>query len=101
MQISAVEIAKLLTSDEARLRRPGEAPLEFKEIAPDDLPESKLAEPDATEVARLVQMVKQMPDVREDIVMQLKERIENGEYEINGDEITEMMTRRMKADRIR
>jgi len=95
MQISALEIAKLLENRPAGRK----AEVEFKEITPDSLPQA--VEPDAQEVAKVVEMVKAAPDVREDIVMQLKERIEKGEYEVSGEEIADMMIRRMKADKAR
>ena len=43
----------------------------------------------------------QVPDIREDIVNGLKERIRKGEYKIDGKEVAEMMLRRLEADRIR
>lgn len=101
MQISALEVARLLAAEKAKLAKPGAAELEFKKITPDSLPETTTQEPDAAEVARVVKMVNEMPDVREDIVMELKERIEKGEYTVTGEEIAEMMIRRMRADRIR
>lgn len=42
-----------------------------------------------------------VPDTREEIVAELKERIEKGEYKVSGEEIAEMMLRRRAADRIR
>lgn len=99
MQISALEVTKLLTSDKAGLPNGTAAGVELKQITPDSLP--KTVEPDAAEVARVVEMVKSAPDIREEIVMQLKERIEKGEYKVSGEEIVEMMVRRMKADRAR
>lgn len=42
-----------------------------------------------------------VPDVREDLVNDLKERIQKGEYQVNGKEVAEMMLRRLAADRIR
>lgn len=96
MQISAIEVTKLLTGGTTKL---GNTEIEFAPITVEDLP--KTVEPDAAEVARVVEMVKDAPDVREDIVMQLKERIEKGEYKVSGEEIAEMMVRRMKADRVR
>ncbi len=45
--------------------------------------------------------LKNIPDIREDIVEELKKRIENGEYEVSGEEVAEMMMRRRAADRIR
>ena len=99
MQISALEVTKLLTSDKAGLPNGTAAGVELKQITPDSLP--KTVEPDAAEIARVVEMVKSAPDIREEIVMQLKERIEKGEYKVSGEEIVEMMVRRMKADRAR
>ena len=99
MQISALEVAKLLTTEEVGLAKRGKISVEFKEITPDCLP--KTVEPGEIEVARVVEMVKGAPDIRDDIVMQLKERIEKGEYNISGDDIAEMMMRRMRADTTR
>lgn len=99
MQISALEVAKLLTTERSGLSKPGKVGVELKEITPDSLP--KTEEPDAAEVARVVAMVKNAPDVRDDIVAELKERVDKGEYSVTGEEIAEMMTRRMKADRAR
>jgi len=42
-----------------------------------------------------------VPDVREDLVRQLKERIHQGDYEVSGEEVAEMMLRRLAADRMR
>ena len=42
-----------------------------------------------------------VPDVREEIVNELKERIARGEYEVSGQDIAEMMLRRRAADDIR
>jgi flagellar biosynthesis anti-sigma factor FlgM len=41
------------------------------------------------------------PDVREDVVSEIKERIQKGEYKVSGQEIADMMLRRLAADRIR
>ena len=95
MQISALEVARLLEKRPAGKK----AEVEFKEITPDSLPQT--VQPDAEEVAKVVEMVKAAPDVREEIVMQLKERIEKGEYKVSGEEIADMMIRRMKADKAR
>lgn len=42
-----------------------------------------------------------LPDVREQIVSSLRERIEAGTYFVSGEEIAEMMIRRTLADRVR
>jgi anti-sigma28 factor (negative regulator of flagellin synthesis) len=101
MQISAQEVTKLLTTDEALKSKRGKSRVEFKNIELEALPKTKVAEPDKAEVARVMEMVNQAPDVREDVVMQLKERIEKGEYKVKGEEIADMMLRRMKADKVR
>ena len=100
MQISATEVTKVLTSEKTLSKR-GKSKVEFKQIEIEALPKTKVVEPDKAEVARVMEYVKEAPDVREDLVMQLKERIEKGEYKVNGEEIAEMMMRRMKADKVR
>ena len=45
--------------------------------------------------------LKDVPDTREQIVNELKARIEKGEYQVSGAEIAEMMLRRRTADNIR
>jgi negative regulator of flagellin synthesis FlgM len=45
--------------------------------------------------------LKSVPDVREDIVASLKEKIQNGTYKVSSEEIADMMIRRLSADRIR
>ena len=42
-----------------------------------------------------------VPDTRDQIVEELRERIGKGEYKVSGEEIAEMMLRRRAADRIR
>jgi anti-sigma28 factor (negative regulator of flagellin synthesis) len=42
-----------------------------------------------------------VPDIRDDLVNELKERIQKGEYQVSGAEIAEMMLRRLAADKIR
>ncbi len=45
--------------------------------------------------------LKDVPDVREAYVSELKAKILKGEYKVSGEEIAEMMLRRRAADRIR
>jgi negative regulator of flagellin synthesis FlgM len=45
--------------------------------------------------------LKDVPDVREDIVNELKEKIAKGEYNVSGIDIAEMMLRRRAADKLR
>ena len=42
-----------------------------------------------------------VPDTRDDLVEEIKERIRKGEYEISSGEVAEMMLRRRAADRLR
>ncbi|MCE5313851.1 MAG: flagellar biosynthesis anti-sigma factor FlgM [Armatimonadota bacterium] len=42
-----------------------------------------------------------VPDTREDIVNDLKRRIDEGSYKVNGKDVADMMLRRLEADRIR
>lgn len=99
MQISATEVVKLLTTSDAGLRKPGKNDLEFAKLTADSLP--KTIEPDSAEVARVAEIVASAPDVREEVVMRLKDMIDKGEYKVSGEEIAEMMIRRMEADKIR
>jgi anti-sigma28 factor (negative regulator of flagellin synthesis) len=43
----------------------------------------------------------QQPEVREDVVASLRERIESGSYFVSGEQIAEMMIRRRIADQVR
>ncbi len=45
--------------------------------------------------------LKDVPETREEIVLELKERISKGEYKVSGQDIAEMMLRRRAADKIR
>ncbi len=55
---------------------------------------------EAKDVQRVVSIVKGEPDVREEVVASLRERVENGTYNVSGVQIGEMMVRRMLADRV-
>ncbi len=45
--------------------------------------------------------LKDVPETRDEIVQELKERISKGEYNVSGEDIAEMMLRRRAADKIR
>lgn len=99
MRVSKSEAARLPAVNNAILKKNGRDPFQFKEIMPDSLPAK--TESDPLEVARIMKIVNQSPDVREDLVLVLKDQISKGEYKIEGMEIAEMMIRRMKADKVR
>ncbi len=54
----------------------------------------------AAEAADLAERLRVGDDIREELVLSLKERIDAGTYEVSGDEIAEMMVRRAMADRL-
>jgi len=54
---------------------------------------------EAIEVA--MKALEEVPDVREDLVEEIRARLERGEYRVDPEEVGEMMVRRMRADRIR
>ena len=45
--------------------------------------------------------LKEVPDTRDDIVEELRRRIESGEYKVSGEDVADMMMRRRAADRLR
>ncbi|MCW5937103.1 MAG: flagellar biosynthesis anti-sigma factor FlgM [Fimbriimonadaceae bacterium] len=55
---------------------------------------------DADLIAAVTRRVAETPD-RDDMVAELKARIEAGTYNVSGDDIVDAMIRRGKADRIR
>lgn len=56
---------------------------------------------ESLDMNRITEALSQVPDVREQIVASLKERIESGTYQVTGEQIAEMMVRRSLADRLR
>lgn len=60
---------------------------------------AKTSREEALEVAQAA--LESVPDVREDVVNEIKARIERGEYKVDPEEVGEMMIRRMRADKIR
>jgi negative regulator of flagellin synthesis FlgM len=59
------------------------------------------ASADAKLIRQVVDEVMQMPEVRAELVAELKARIEQGEYNPSSEDIVEAMVRRAIADRIR
>jgi anti-sigma28 factor (negative regulator of flagellin synthesis) len=56
---------------------------------------------DYADAHRVAQNIDQESDIREDIVASLRERVEAGTYLVSGEQVAEMMIRRMMADRVR
>lgn len=55
---------------------------------------------DARELARLAQMVRELPEVREDVVRRLAEALKEGTYHVPAREVAEKMVARYLADRL-
>jgi flagellar biosynthesis anti-sigma factor FlgM len=52
----------------------------------------------AQEVQRITQLIKDLPDVREDRVQELKAQVENGTYNVSSEDIADLIIRRALAD---
>lgn len=55
----------------------------------------------AQEFGQIYQAIKAMPEVREEKVRELSERIERGDYSVDAKEVAEKMLGRIVADRLR
>ena len=55
----------------------------------------------AQEIQRATQAVNRLPDVREEMVAELKARIESGNYNVSGEDVADLIIRRSYADSIR
>lgn len=84
---------------DAQIRRLIQEPQIVAEIQDMDLELEVSPRPeDRPMIDRLVKQVLEMPD-REDMIAELKARINGGEYNPTGDEIVDCMIRRAIADR--
>lgn len=80
-----------------------------EKILPKDMPRTRHAErATATNLSPLEQGIlvaeealKSIPDTRDEIVEDLKRRIQAGEYRVSGEDIADMMMRRRAADKVR
>ncbi|MDO8683016.1 MAG: flagellar biosynthesis anti-sigma factor FlgM [Armatimonadota bacterium] len=86
------------------------SPAQSQKILPKDRPRrkelrSQLAEAQLTPLEQGIlqaeRALESIPDVREDIVESLAKKIQEGKYQVSGQEIADMMIRRRLADRIR
>ncbi|HVL39012.1 MAG TPA: flagellar biosynthesis anti-sigma factor FlgM [Fimbriimonadaceae bacterium] len=87
MRISDNEIKKVLSNPDVA-----------KEI--DQIGQENQLREDQPLIEQLTQEIIEMPD-REEMIAELKAKIEAGEYNPTGDEIADAMIRRTIADRIR
>ena len=101
MKISSVECSKAAVSA-AELAKAQE------KILPKDMPRHKTREKSAAHLTPLEQGIlaaekalKDIPDVREEIVEEIRARIEQDDYQVSGEDVADMMMRRRAADRLR
>lgn len=79
-----------------------QATTQVQELATETLYERPLQlSDDAKIIAEVREKIDALPDVREDLVAELKDKIEKGEYNPAGEEIADAIIRREAADRIR
>ncbi|MEI6511719.1 MAG: flagellar biosynthesis anti-sigma factor FlgM [bacterium] len=69
--------------------------------APDVPSESITFSETAQTVKKIKRIVEDMPEVREEVVAELKAKIEAGEYKVSSEDIADLMIRRARADSIR
>ena len=94
MQISIEEVGRALEQQRiARTRTSDEA------IVSAPPAEEKLTP--GQELRRVRQLAADHSDVREELVQSLKARIENGTYNVSGEEIADLMIRRAFADSLK
>jgi anti-sigma28 factor (negative regulator of flagellin synthesis) len=91
-------------SDEQFLRVSTLSAIEYERERESLLAVSPLGETRPEEARRIATELAAMPDnadpLRDEIVASLRERIESGSYMVSGDQIAEMLVRRMYADNI-
>lgn len=86
----------------------GESAKGQEKILPEKMPRKKPGTGPAAHLTPLEQGIavaeaalRNIPDTRDDIVDDLRKRIESGEYKVSGEDVADMMMRRRAADRIR
>ena len=52
-------------------------------------------------IEHALKVIAELPDIREDAVSEVEAQVQSGQYNISGEDIADMMVRRLKADRIR
>ncbi len=100
MKISSIESGKAGS---------GTLPVGQEKILPKDMPRKRASDrvaaaqltPLEQGIAVAEQALEHIPDTRDDIVEDIRKRIEAGEYKVSGEEIADMMMRRRAADRLR
>jgi negative regulator of flagellin synthesis FlgM len=71
------------------------------EVAPAGKKDEVILSTQAQEFGQIYQAIKAMPEVREDKIRELSERIAQGNYSVDAKEVAEKMLGRIMADRMR
>ena len=95
MKISGIEYEKVMRLVQDHLDA-ADSP-----TAATDLPDAALDPEETKLIEEMVRRVEEMPDVREDVVEDIRARIADGTYKINSAAVAELMLRRSRADRLK
>lgn len=71
------------------------------EVAPAAKKDEVILSTQAQEFGQIYQAIKAMPEVREDKVKELSDKIAQGNYSVDAKEVAEKMLGRLMADRVR
>ncbi len=71
------------------------------DVSPASKKDEVILSTQAQEFGQIYQAIKALPDVREDKVRELSEKIAQGNYSVDAKEVAEKMLGRLMADRIR
>jgi negative regulator of flagellin synthesis FlgM len=102
MKISVEEVSRLLAMSPTD--RSGNRSLNPLSSLPTDTDSANQAaasvevSASAQEVRQITRLVNQLPDEREERVQALKAQIENGTYKVSGEDIADLIIRRILAD---
>ncbi len=103
MQISLREVEQLMRTGSVEARA-ADAPAPFGldnlTATPTPAAISDISER-AQELRQVTKKIQALPEVREDLVAEIKAQIEAGTYNVSSDDIADLMLRRAYADRIR
>jgi negative regulator of flagellin synthesis FlgM len=103
MKISFDEYSRVIQV--SRLSRAGAAvlPAPPHTATEEALPPAASVElsPRAQEIRQIKFVLDEIPDVREEMVQELRQKIEAGEYHVSSEEIADLIVRRTFADNIR
>src|SRR5438034_9288282 len=101
MKISMEEIGRIIETQNAgrsRVSAPKEGESPQSRTEPASTVEVSTR---AQEIQRAKRAVDRLPDIREEMVQEMKARIDTDNYNLSGEDIADLIIRRSYADRIR